>query len=152
MSMLAVILEWAGLLLGSAVAGILCGLALARRRLVRRIKSEIGRENVLLVAASRASHGSDGGSPGGMKTGFLMLLKSGLYFHSWLGGKELFVAGPAITYIGVAEESSGKRAPRQTVALKFLNSQGKEDGVFLRLVSPDRWVDAIKTHLIARQG
>jgi hypothetical protein len=61
-----------------------------------------------------------------------------------------FVSGPAITYIGVADNASGKSVVRPAVVLKFLNSLGKEDGVFLRLLSPDQWVGAIKTHLIAR--
>ena len=82
--------------------------------------------------------------------GILMLLKNGLYFHAWLGRREFFVAGPAITYIGLAETAARGNLDRAAVVLKFLNSIGKEDGVYLKLLYPDRWVDAIKTHLIAK--
>jgi hypothetical protein len=144
-------LEWIGLFLGAAVAGLLCGMAFVRWRLVRRVKIEIGAEKILLATTSRLALLAEGGKPAHrMNTGILMLLKNGLYFHSWLGGKEFFVSGPAITYIGVADNASGGAMVRPAVVLKFLNSLGKEDGVYLRLLSPDQWVGAIKTHLIAR--
>jgi hypothetical protein len=144
-------LEWIGLFLGAAVAGVLCGIAFVRWRLVRRVKSEIGAEKILLVTTARLAPLAEDGNPARRtNTGILMLLKNGLYFHSWLGQKEFFVSGPAITYIGVADKACGNAMVRPAVVLKFLNSLGKEDGVYLRLLSPDQWVGAIKTHLIAR--
>jgi hypothetical protein len=151
MSSTAGFLEWIGLFFGAIAAGILCGLAMVRWRLVRRVKREIGEEKILLVTASRLGPLADGGKPAHrLETGILMLLKNGLYFHSWLGRRELFISGPAITYIGVADNAALRSLDRAVVVLKFLNSQGKEDGVYLRLLSPDQWVGAIKTHLIAR--
>lgn len=79
-----------------------------------------------------------------------MLLKSGLYYHSWFSRREIFIPGAAITYIGVAESRNGKSFEKGAVTLRFLNTMGKEDGVFIRLLSPDQWVTAIKAHLIAR--
>jgi hypothetical protein len=143
-------LEWIGVFLGAVIAAVLCGLAFVRWQLVRRVKAEIGVEKVLLVTTSRLAPLADGKPARRPNTGILMLLKNGLYFHSWLGRREFFVSGPAITYIGVADNASGKSVVRPAVVLKFLNSLGKEDGVFLRLLSPDQWVGAIKTHLIAR--
>jgi hypothetical protein len=146
-------LEWISLFFGAVVAGVLLGLAYVRWRLVRRVKIEIGEEKILLVTTSRLAPLAEGGGPARRPDiGILMLLKHGLYFHSWLGRREFFVSGPAITYIGLAEEAAGGNRERAAVVLKFLNSIGKEDGVYLRLLYPDRWVDAIKTHLIARPG
>jgi hypothetical protein len=34
--------------------------------------------------------------------------------------------------------------------IRFLNAAGKEDGIAIRLLSPEAWVEAIKTHLITR--
>jgi hypothetical protein len=34
--------------------------------------------------------------------------------------------------------------------VRFLNTSGKEDGISIRLLYPEQWVDAIKTHLITR--
>ena len=34
--------------------------------------------------------------------------------------------------------------------VRFLNAAGKEDGITIRLLYPEQWVAAIKTHLITR--
>jgi hypothetical protein len=34
--------------------------------------------------------------------------------------------------------------------IRFLNTAGKEDGIVIRLLSPEQWVAAIKTRLITR--
>jgi hypothetical protein len=144
-------LEWIGLFFGAACAGVLLGLAYARWRLMRRMRIQFGEEKILLVSGSRLAPLAEGGMPARRPDiGILMLLKNGLYFHSWLGRREFFVSGPSITYIGLAENAGRRNLDRAAMVLKFLNSIGKEDGVYLKLLYPDRWVDAIKTHLIAR--
>ena len=145
------ILEWIGLVLGGLiVAGLLAFLVL-RRRLVVRVEAELGRDCVLLVAASRM-----GFSPKPMEPGLLMLLSTGLYFHSWLADRELFIPGPSITYIGVSDAPAagapGARRERHAIVLRFLNTAGKEDGLLIRLLYPEQWVTAIKTHLITRSS
>jgi hypothetical protein len=84
-----------------------------------------------------------------MERGLLMLLATGLYFHSWFANRELFIPGPSITYIGVSDPAPKQRR-LQGVVLRFLNTAGKEDGLFIRLLYPEQWVSAIKTHLITR--
>jgi hypothetical protein len=81
----------------------------------------------------------------------LMLLTGGLYFHSWLGAREVFVPGPSISWIGVSD-SRGPLMERHRIVVRFLNAAGKEDGIVIRLLSPEQWVTAIKTHLITRAG
>jgi hypothetical protein len=145
------LIQWIGLLLGAAVAGALLGLVVVRWRLVRRIQAELGKEKVLLVTTSRLGFLQEGKRPGILlEAGVLMLLKSGLYYHSWLRRKEIFIPGPAITYIGVADGKNGRSAERGAVIVHFLNAMGKEDAVVIRLFSPNQWVSAIKTHLIGR--
>jgi hypothetical protein len=145
------LLQLIGLLLGASLVGVLSGLGLVRRRLVLKVKTEFGAENVLLTTTARLAPLMEGArTVRRPETGSLMLLKNGLYFHSWFGNREFFVSGPSITYIGVADTTAGRRIERAAVVLKFLNQAGKEDGVYLRLLSPDHWVGAIKTHLIAR--
>jgi hypothetical protein len=39
---------------------------------------------------------------------------------------------------------------RHRIVVRFLNTVGKQDGVAIRLLYPEQWVEAIKTHLIAR--
>ena len=72
-----------------------------------------------------------------------MLLASGLYFHSWIGSREVFVSGPSISWIGVSDAR---------IVVRFLNAAGKEDGIAIQLLYPEQWVAAIKTHLITRAG
>jgi hypothetical protein len=145
------VLEWIGLILGAAIAGVLLGMLVVRWRLVRRVQRELGKEKVLLVTNSRLgilTAARKSRRP--LDAGILMLLKSGLYYHSWFSRREIFIPGPSITYIGVADGRDGKSLSRGSVILRFLNTLGKEDGVVIRLLSPDQWVAAIKTHLIAR--
>jgi hypothetical protein len=143
--------EWIGLVCGAVITGALCGFAIVRVRLVRRVRNELGKDKVLMVASSRLGVVNERPTAWAfLEVGILMLLKNGLYYHSWLSRKEMFISGPSITYIGVAEAADGKTKDRGAVTLHFLNALGKEDGVTLRLLSPDQWVSAIKTHLIAR--
>jgi hypothetical protein len=79
-----------------------------------------------------------------------MLFGSGLYFRSWIGKREVFVPGPAISWIGVFDQHEGHRSERHRIVVRFLNASGKEDGIAVRLLYPEQWVEAIKTHLIQR--
>ncbi len=145
------LLEWIGLLFGAVITGGLCGLAIVRFRLVRRVQNEVGRDKVLMIASSRLGSMREKRRPWAFpEIGILMLLENGLYYHSWLSRKEMFITGPSITYIGVADAINGKTKDRGEITLHFLNALGKEDGVTIRLLSPEHWVAAIKTHLIAR--
>jgi len=144
-------LEWVGLLLGTAVVGLACGFLVVRRRILRRVESELGREAMLLATGARVGRGNGNGNGSGAQQhalGVLMLLSTGLYFHSWVGNRELFVPGASISWIGVPE--SRNSAKGQRIVVRFLNTSGKEDVISIRLLYPEQWVDAIKTHLITR--
>jgi hypothetical protein len=137
------IAEWVGLGLGALIAVSLLAFLILRRRLISRVEEELGKECTLLVTGARI-----GFAPKQMEPGLLMLLSTGLYFHSWFANRELFIPGPSITYIGVSDP--GDRRERRAIVLRFLNTAGKEDGLYVRLLYPEQWVDAIKTHLITR--
>ena len=138
------LLEWIGLCLGVVIAGLAMTFAMVRRRVFRQVRGELGQDSLLLAAGARVA-GSNGTS-----FGILMLLSSGLYFHSWSGRREVFIPGPSISWIGVSESREGSRVARHRIVVRFLNASGKEDGVAIRLLYPEHWVDAIKTHLIRR--
>ena len=143
------VLVWIGSILGAAIAGVCLGMLAVRVRLVRRVQRELGREKLLLVTSSSLGSLAAGGKTHPVQdAGILMLLKSGLYYHSWFSRRELYIPGPAITYIGIADGGDGHARGR--VILRFLTTLGKEDGVTIRLFSPDQWAAAIKTHLIGR--
>jgi hypothetical protein len=145
------IAEWIGLVAGGLIVAALVAFLILRRRLIARVEAELGRDCVLLVASSRV-----GFSPRPMEPGLLMLLATGLYFHSWFADRELFIPGPSITYIGVSDALPGgapdARRQRHAIVLRFLNTAGKEDGLLIRLLYPEQWVTAIKTHLITRSS
>jgi hypothetical protein len=142
------IAEWIGLALGALIAAAIIAFLIQRRRLISRVEGELGRECTLLVTGARI-----GFSAAQMEPGLLMLLATGLYFHSWFANRELFIPGPSITYIGVSDPSpTARRTERRAIVLRFLNTAGKEDGLFIRLLYPEQWVEAIKTHLITRSS
>ena len=148
---IASLLGWIGIGLAAVVAGALCAFAVIRWRLVSRLRAQMGPEKVLLVTSSRLGPlGEAGGEKGPFRAGLLALLRGGLYYHSWFGPRQLFVPGPSITYIGVAEHANGRARESAAVIVRFLNAKGKEDGVVIRITAPEQWVSAIKTHLIAR--
>ena len=147
------LIEWVGLFLIMALAAFAAIFLFARRRILRHVEEELGKDALLLAAGARvgeSGNGENGGSP--LSTGILMLLSSGLYFHAWLGEREVFVPGPSISWIGVSEAHRAPRAERHRIVVRFLNAAGKEDGIAIRLLYPAQWVAAIKTHLITRAG
>jgi hypothetical protein len=146
------VIEWIGLILGVGIAGLAVLFFVARRRILRGVVSDLSGEKLLLVAAARAAdYDGAGGTPGSAgAAGILMLFGSGLYFRSWVGRREVFVSGPAISWIGVFERHEGHRSERHRIVVRFLNASGKEDGIAVRLLYPEQWVEAIKTHLISR--
>ena len=150
MEHLSAALEWIGLLLGTAIVGLACGFLIVRRRILRHVRSELGREAMLLATGARVGTSNGNGHAPGSVLGVLMLLSTGLYFRSWLGNREVFVPGPSISWIGVSERKGGSRSERHRIVVRFLNTSGKEDGISIRLLYPEQWVDAIKTHLITR--
>ncbi len=143
-------LEWIGLLLGTVVVGLAGGFLVVRRRILRRDQAELGREAMLLATGARVGTGNGNGSSHPGSLGVLMLLSTGLYFHSWVGNREVFVPGASISWIGVSEPRGKSRGDRHRIVVRFLNTSGKEDGISIRLLYPEQWVDAIKTHLITR--
>jgi len=103
------VLEWIGLCLGVVIAGLAVTFVVVRRRILRHVQGELG-ENSLLLAAGARVGGYDGLSEGqrpARAVGILMLLSSGLYFHSWTGRHEVFIPGASISWIGVPEEPEG---------------------------------------------
>jgi hypothetical protein len=152
------LLALSGLVLGTLAAAAFLAFAVVRWRLARRIAAALGPGKIMLTAPARLEHlgpapadppaGAD--SPRGH--GLLVLLPGGLYFHTWLGDRELFVAGPSITYIGVPDVGTRGRGARGPIALRYLNAAAKEDGIAIRLPYAEQWAEAIRTHLIGRKG
>jgi len=152
MGNLGTVLQWIALGLGIAVAVLAAAFAVLRRRILRHVRRELGQESLLLAAGARVggTNGHSGPSQPPVSSGILMLLSTGLYFHSWIGLREVFIPGASISWIGVSELTAGRRGERHRIVVRFLNASGKQDGVAISLLYPEQWVDAIKTHLITR--
>jgi heme exporter protein D len=145
--------EWVGLLLSIAIAAFVATFLFTRRRIMRHVEEERGRNALLMAAGARVGESGNGKDVrSSLSAGILMLLSSGLYFHAWLGSREVFVPGPSISWIGVSDARDAPRAERHRIVVRFLNAAGKEDGISIRLLYPTQWVAAIKTHLITRAG
>ena len=148
-----------GLVLGTLAAGAFLAFAVVRWRLARRIAAALGPGKIVMTAPARlaplvgpsAGDALSGGEPVG-GWGLLVLLPAGLYFHSWFGDRELFVAGPSITYIGVPDPGSRSRGARGPITLRYLNAAAKEDGIAIRLPYAEQWAEAIRSRLIGRKG
>ena len=93
--------------LASLIAGLAVTFVVARRRILRHVGSEPGRSSLLLTAAARVG-GYDGlrTAGGRPRPRVLMLLSSGLYFHSWRAGARSSFPGPP------SHGSGCRRSPR----------------------------------------
>ncbi|MCX7029015.1 MAG: hypothetical protein NTU62_02730 [Spirochaetes bacterium] len=148
-----------GLVFGTLAAGAFLAFAVVRWRLTRRIAAALGPGKIMLTAPARmeplGGRASSDAPSGGERLrgwGLLVLLPGGLYFHSWLGDRELFVAGPSITYIGVPDPGARSRRARGPITLRYLNAAAKEDGIAIRLPYAEQWAEAIRTRLIGRKS
>lgn len=153
------VLALVGLVLGTLAAAAFLAFAIVRWRLARRIAAAVGPGKIMLTAPARLEplgvpSPSDAApaeeQPRGR--GLLVLLPGGLYFHSWVGDREMFVTGPSITYIGVPDAGTRGRGARGPITLRYLNAAAKDDGVAIRLPYAEQWAEAIRTHLIGRKG
>jgi hypothetical protein len=146
------ILQWIGLSLAILIAAGGIVFLLVRWRIMRGVSIEMGRDAVLLAAGARVGAFGAGKTMHAPRSffGLLMLLSTGLYFRSWRGGGEIFIPGPSISWIGVPDATGARGAAPRAIVIRFLNAAGKEDGIAIRLLSPEAWVEAIKTHLITR--
>jgi hypothetical protein len=152
MGLLVKLFEWIGLCLGAVIAGMAVAFLLVRARITRHVEEELGHNAVLMTTTAwvGAHDGHPETASGPSVSGMLMLITDGLYFHSWIGSREVFVPGPSISWLGVSEARGGFLTDRRRIVVRFLNAAGKEDGVFIRILYPEQWVAAIKTHLITR--
>jgi hypothetical protein len=153
------LLALVGLVFGTLAAAAFLAFAVVRWRLARRIAAALGPGKIMLTAPARleplgGAAPSDSSSTGEHASGrgLLVLLPGGLYFHSWIGDRELFVAGPSITYIGVPDVVARGRGARGPITLRYLNAAAKDDGVAIRLPYAEQWAEAIRTRLIGRKG
>jgi hypothetical protein len=146
------VLEWVGLALGIAFAALAAAFAVLRRRILLHVRRELGQDSLLLAAGARVggTNGLSGPARPPAASGILMLLSTGLYFHSWVGLREVFIPGASISWIGVSDTRARRKIERHRIVVRFLNASGKQDGVAISLLYPEQWVDAIKTHLITR--
>jgi hypothetical protein len=146
------VFEWVGLCLGIAISVGALAFLFVRWRLMRGVQVEMGSDSVLLVAGARVGSFDSGATRRASPSffGLLMLLSTGLYFRSWRGKGEVFIPGASISWIGVPETQGVHGAGRHAIVIRFLNTAGKEDGIVIRLLSPEQWVAAIKSRLITR--
>jgi hypothetical protein len=152
MGNLLAVLEWIGLGLGMLIAAFAVTFAVVRQRILQHVQGELGQNSLLLATGARVGvyDGQTEGRQPSPSVGILMLLSNGLYFRSLTGRREVFVPGASISWIGVPEERERRRTEGRGIVVRFLNASGKQDGVAIRLLYPEQWVEAIKTHLISR--
>ena len=112
--------------LGVLIAAFAVTFVVARRRILRRVRGELGQNALLLAAVARVGgyNGSAEGRRPSLAIGILMLLSSGLYFHSWTGRREVFIPGPSISWIGVSEGREGSRVEGHRIVVRFLDASG----------------------------
>jgi hypothetical protein len=128
---------------------VLLWLAYMRSREARRISEKFPREQIVLTSFGVNYFGLES-EPGGplRSTGTLVLLRDGLYYRARFANRELTIPGAAITHIGVTDTHKGKPLHQYVVAIRFLNSEGKEEKAAFRIPLPAQWTAAIKATLI----
>jgi hypothetical protein len=128
---------------------VLLYLVILRNREARRISEKFPRERIVLTSFGVNYYGLES-EPGGplRSTGALVLLKDSLYYRARFANRELSIPGAAVTHIGVTDTHKGKSLHQYVVAIRFLNSEGKEEKAAFRIPLPAQWTTAIKATLI----
>jgi hypothetical protein len=132
--------------------GVLLYLAIMRQRESRRILEKFKKSDIIITSFGVNYFGLES-EPGGplRSSGALVLLKNGLYYRARFRRRELFIPGPAITYIGVSDGHKGRALHQQVVVIQFLNPGGREERAAFRMAYPAQWVGAIKANLLSDQ-
>jgi hypothetical protein len=128
---------------------VLLYLVILRNREARRISEKFPREQIVLTSFGVNYFGLES-DPGGplRSTGALVLLKDSLYYRARFANRELTIPGAAITHIGVTDTHKGRPLHQFVVAIRFLNTEGKEEKAAFRIPLPAQWTAAIKATLI----
>jgi hypothetical protein len=139
-----ILLAWTGLVVGFAVIAGLLAVLILRMRLLAGLQGRTSPGNVVLAVTGRISFGDSASS-----FFLVVLLRDGLYLHGIFSPHEIVIPGPSITYVGITERRKGLRAA-DSINVRFLNTEGKEAGFVLHLLSPVPWVTAVKSQLFDR--
>ena len=129
--------------------GIVFFLAYMRQMETKRISRKFQKDRIVITSFGVNYYGLQS-EPGGplRSAGALVLLKDGLYYRARFADRELYIPGPAVTYIGVTDMHKDKPLHQTVVAIRFLNEQGKEEKAAFRIPYPAQWVQAIKANLL----
>jgi len=131
--------------------GIVFYLAYSRQRETKRILQKFKKEDIVITSFGVNFFGLDS-EPGGplRSAGVLVLLRHGLYYRARFASRDLFIPGPAITYIGVTHTHKRKDLHQTVVLIQFLTEDGREDKAAFRIPYPAQWVAAIKANLLEK--
>jgi hypothetical protein len=131
--------------------GIIFYLAYMRQRESKRVLQKFNKEDIVITSFGVNFFGLES-EPGGplRSAGVLVLLRHGLYYRARFANRDLFIAGPAITYIGVTHTHKRKDLHQAVVLIQFLNEEGREEKAAFRIPYPAQWVAAIKANLLEK--
>jgi hypothetical protein len=123
-----------------------------RQRESKRIADKFDRQEIIITSFGVNYYGLES-EPGGplRSAGALVLLRHGIYYRARYATRELYIPGPAITYIGVSNVHKGKDLHQTVVVLQFLSQDGKEEKAAFRMPYPAQWVAAIKSNLLEKK-
>jgi hypothetical protein len=132
--------------------GVIFYLAYMRQRESKRILQKFNKDDIVITSFGVNYFGLES-EPGGplRSAGALVLLRGGLYYRARFSPRELFIPGPAITYIGVTGAHKGRDLHQSVVVIQFLNEEGKEEKAAFRIPYPAQWVAAIKANLLDKK-
>ncbi|MBN1837260.1 MAG: hypothetical protein JW820_15500 [Spirochaetales bacterium] len=131
--------------------GIIFYLAYMRQRETKRILQKFKKEDIVITSFGVNFFGLES-EPGGplRSAGVLVLLRHGLYYRARFASRDLFIPGPAITYIGVTHTHKRKDLHQTVVLIQFLTEEGIEDKAAFRIPYAAQWVAAIKANLLEK--
>ncbi len=140
------------LVLAVLFLGIIFFLAFIRQRESKRISQKFEKDSIIICSFGVNYYGLES-EPGGplRSSGVLVLLKDGLYYRARFANRELFIQGPAITYIGITDSHKKKSLHQTVIVIQFLNAEDKEEKAAFRIPYPSQWVEAIKVNLLNKK-
>ncbi len=137
------------IIVGSIIFGIVLLMALIRHIETKHLSEKYDSSEMLLAAFGVTYFGQESTIKKPLrKSGAIVLVKDGVYFHSRFGHLEVFIPKEKIQIIGTTDFFCDKPLNDTVIQISFRDDQGNLDRMAFRIPSPAKWITAMKRQFL----
>lgn len=137
------------ILLGAIIFGIVLLMAWIRRIETNHLSSKYDPSEMILAAFGVTYFGQESKiEKPRHKSGAIVLVQDGIYYHSRFGHLEVFIPKDRIQLIGTTDFFCDKPLNDTVIQISFRNDDGNLDRMAFRIPAPAKWITAMKRQLL----